>query len=179
MCATVESIGKRETPDPLVVLCNNYHADIMPVTPFSTSERVRWADVDLVGIMRFSAVPRFVELAEQELFRAAGLPFATFFEAPAVWLPRRHLSIDYLSPARLDDLLTVTVYMTRLGTTSATMQTDVYTESGRLVAAAAMTVVCVDPTDFRKQPLPDAVVAALTPYLCTVDEARAARAGNG
>ena len=151
----------------------------MPVTPFSTSERVRWADVDLVGIMRFSAVPRFVELAEQELMRAAGLPFRDIFDAPEVWLPRRHLSIDYLSPARLDDLLTMAVYMSRLGTTSATFQVDLYAESGRLVAAAAMTVVCVGTTDFRKQPLPDALVAALTPFQCTVEEARAAHAGNG
>lgn len=151
----------------------------MPVTSYSTSERVRWADVDLVGIMRFSAVPRFVELGEQELFRAAGLPYREIFEAPEVWLPRRHLSIDYLSPARLDDLLSVTVYMTRLGTTSATMQVDLHAASGRLVAAAAMTVVCVGVSDFRKQPLPDALVTALTPFVCTVDEARAAHAGNG
>jgi acyl-CoA thioester hydrolase len=151
----------------------------MPVAPFRTSERVRWADVDLVGIMRFSAVPRFVELAEQEIMRAAGLPYRDIFEAPEVWLPRRHLSIDYLSPARLDDLLSVTVYMTRLGTTSATMQVDLHAESGRIVAAAAMTVVCVGATDFRKQPLPASLVEALTPFLCSVDEARASHGGNG
>lgn len=151
----------------------------MPAAPFRTSERVRWADVDLVGIMRFSAVPRFVELGEQEILRAAGLPFHEIFEAPEVWLPRRHLSIDYLSPARLDDLLAVDVYMSRLGTTSATMNVDLYTETGRLVAATAMTVVCVGAVDFRKQPLPDRLRDALAPFLCSVDDARAVRAGNG
>lgn len=43
--------------------------------PFVTQERVRWADVDLIGIMRFSAYTRLVEMGEQELMRAAGIPY--------------------------------------------------------------------------------------------------------
>ena len=31
--------------------------------PFVTHERVRWADVDLVSIMRFSAFTRLIEIA--------------------------------------------------------------------------------------------------------------------
>ena len=45
--------------------------------PFRCTDRVRWADVDLVGIMRYSAVTRFLDTAEQELLR----------EAPGVALP--------------------------------------------------------------------------------------------
>lgn len=151
----------------------------MPDIPFRTSERVRWADVDLVGIMRFSAVTRFVEFGEQELMRAAGLPYRDIFDAPDIWLPRRHLAIDFLSPARIDDLLELEIYLSRLGTSSATMQFDLYGESGRLVAAAAMTVVCVGTADFRTQPLPEALRRALEPFQATVDAVRAARAGNG
>lgn len=155
------------------------YTHIMPVTPFRTSERVRWADVDLVGIMRFSAVTRFVEHGEQELMRAAGLPYRDIFDAPDVWLPRRHLSIDYLAPARIDDLLDLEVYLSRLGTTSATFNVDLYGETGRLVAGAAMTVVCVGTNDFRKQPLPEALRQALEPFQWSVEAARAARGGNG
>ena len=51
--------------------------------PFEVVEHVRWADVDLAGIMRFSAVPRFVELAEQELMRAAGYPYSRLMDHPS------------------------------------------------------------------------------------------------
>ena len=59
--------------------------------PFVTHERVRWADVDLVSIMRFSAFTRLIEIAEQELLRAAGLPYAELFDNPRLWMPRRRL----------------------------------------------------------------------------------------
>ena len=40
---------------------------------------------------------------EQELLRAAGLPYAELFDNPRLWMPRRRLEIDYFTPARLDD----------------------------------------------------------------------------
>jgi YbgC/YbaW family acyl-CoA thioester hydrolase len=146
----------------------------MPARPFVLSERVRWADVDLVGIMRFSAVTRFAEMAEQELLREAGLPYRLIFEAPEVWMPRRHLSVDYLAPARIDDLLTLVTYVSRLGETSLTLNVDLRHEGGTLVAAAAMVVVCVTVADFTKRPLPRVVREALAPFACSVEEARTA-----
>jgi YbgC/YbaW family acyl-CoA thioester hydrolase len=147
--------------------------------PFVVQERVRWADVDLVGIMRFSAFPRLVELAEQELLRAAGLPFAEVFARPAVWMPRRHLAIDYFVPARLDDLLELETYVARLGETSLTLQVDVRSAArGTLLAAAAMVVVCVSVEDFGKRPLPGDFRARLGPWVLSVEAARAGRPGG-
>lgn len=146
----------------------------MTVRPFLITERVRWADVDLVGIMRFSAVTRFVEMAEQELLREAGLPYRLIFDAPEIWMPRRHLSVDYLAPARIDDLLTLVTYVSRLGDTSLTVNVDLRHEDGTLVAGAAMVVVCVTVVEFAKRPLPRVVRDALAPFACTVEEARSA-----
>ena len=47
------------------------------------------------------------------------------FTAPTVWLPRQHLSIDYFSPARLDDALALVTYVPRVGETSLTFHVDV------------------------------------------------------
>jgi acyl-CoA thioester hydrolase len=145
----------------------------MPASPFRCTDRVRWADVDLVGIMRFSAVTRFVEMAEQELLRAAGLPYSFIFEAPEIWMPRRHLAIEYASPARIDDLLTMVTWISRLGDTSLTITMDLRQEDGRLVASATMVVVCVTVEEFAKRSLPKVIRDALAPFACTTDEARA------
>jgi YbgC/YbaW family acyl-CoA thioester hydrolase len=142
--------------------------------PFLVVERVRWADVDLVGIMRFSAVTRLVELAEQELLRAAGLPYGEIMKSPQIWMPRRHLAIEYFAPARLDDELALVTYVSRLGDTSLTVNVDVRSATTwTLVAAAAMVVVCVTADTFTKRRLPRIARESLAPFQVTVDAARA------
>jgi YbgC/YbaW family acyl-CoA thioester hydrolase len=142
--------------------------------PLVTHERVRWADVDLVSIMRFSAFPRLIEIAEQELLRAAGLPYATLFDHPSLWMPRRRLEIDYFAPARLDDELALVTYVSRMGETSLTLQVDIrHATRNTLVAAATMVVVCVTVAEFAKRPLPRSARESLAPFVMTVDEARA------
>jgi YbgC/YbaW family acyl-CoA thioester hydrolase len=141
--------------------------------PFMFSDRVRWADVDLIGIMRFSAYTRLIELAEQELMREAGLSYATIFDAPETYLPRRHLSIDYFAPVRIDDLLTLVTYVSQIGETSLTMRIDVRSDGQwTLVAAAELVLVCVTAASFSKVRLPDDLRARMAPFVCSVEEAR-------
>ncbi|HYW30346.1 MAG TPA: thioesterase family protein [Gemmatimonas sp.] len=127
---------------------------------FVMQERVRWADVDLVGIMRFSAFTRLLELGEQELMRAAGLPFSLVFDRPELLMPRRALAFEYFAPARIDDLLTLRTFVSRMGETSMTISQEVLiaesvtSGTGTRVATATMTVVCVSAAEFAKQPLP-------------------------
>jgi YbgC/YbaW family acyl-CoA thioester hydrolase len=142
--------------------------------PLVMQDRVRWGDVDLIGIMRFSAFTRLIENGEQELLRAAGLPYASIFEGATVWMPRRHLAIEYLAPARIDELLTVVTYVSRLGVTSLTLQVDVWNadQSVQLVGAT-MVVVCVTAETFAKRPLPRMVRDALSPFVCSAEAIRA------
>ncbi len=147
----------------------------MPIPqPILVRERVRWADVDLVRIMRFSAVTRLIENAEQELLRAAGLPYGEIMQAPEIWMPRRHLTIEYFSPAELDDELGLVTYVSRLGTTSLTVNVEVRDlASWRHVASAAMVVVCVSADTFAKRPLPRITHEALAPFVVSVEQGRA------
>ena len=113
-------------------------------------------------------------MAEQELLRAAGLPYATLFDAPRIWMPRRRLEIDYIAPARLDDDLALVTYVSRMGDTSLTLQVDVRNAASQtLIAAATMVVVCVTVEGFAKRPLPRITREQLAPSVLSVDEARA------
>ena len=56
-------------------------------TPFVVEEYVRWSDVDAAGIIFYGSYVRLFELAEMELFRAAGLPFGTVFDTYNIYLP--------------------------------------------------------------------------------------------
>lgn len=141
--------------------------------PSVSAERVRWADVDLVGIMRFSAVTRLVENGEQDLWREAGLPYSNVMEGPDTWMPRRSLNIEYTAPARIDDPLALVTYVSRMGDTSLTFNVEVMSaDFQKLYASAKVVTVCVDSRDFRKQTIPEALRTAMAPFVMSPDEVR-------
>ena len=43
-------------------------------------EHVRWSDTDRTGMMYYGQFLRFFDIAETELFRAVGLPYAEVFD---------------------------------------------------------------------------------------------------
>lgn len=147
----------------------------MSVGPFSVEEYVRWSDVDHAGIIFYGAYVRFFEMAETEMFRAAGLPYSEFFDRLGIWLPRAHFNCDFEYPARLDDRLRVVVYVSRFGRTSLTLTFDVWhVASGRLAASAREVLVCTDRTSLVPTPIPGALREALEPFAFTEAAARAA-----
>lgn len=152
-----------------------YIANMSPTPrPFLSHDRVRWADVDLVGIMRFSAFTRLVENGEQDMWRDAGLPYGNVLTAPDTWMPRRNLNIEYTAPARIDEALLLVTYVSRMGESSLTFNVDVMSvDRAELVAAATVVTVCVNASDFRKRELPEELRAALSPYAVSVEAARA------
>lgn len=141
--------------------------------PNISAERVRWADVDLVGIMRFSAVTRLVENGEQELWREAGFPYAQVMQNPDTWMPRRNLNIEYTAPARIDDPLALVTYVSRLGDSSLTFNVEVMSDDfTKLYASATVVTVCVSSADFRKQSMPAELRDAMAPFTMTPDAVR-------
>lgn len=145
----------------------------MPGRPFAIEEHVRWSDVDHAGIIFYGAYVRFFEIAETEMFRAAGLPYGVFFDQLGIWLPRAHFDCDFRYPARLDDRLRVVTYVSRFGTTSLTLNFDVWhLDAGRLAAVAHEVLVCTDRSSLAPVPIPAALRAALSSHVFTEQEAR-------
>ncbi|MBA2565131.1 MAG: acyl-CoA thioesterase [Gemmatimonadetes bacterium] len=126
----------------------------------TVEERVRWSDVDAAGIICYGAYLRLYEIAETELFRAAGEPCHELFERHDVWLPRVHIESDFLRPAFLDDALRVTAGVESLGTTSIRLAFRVE-RAGEEIARARFVLVCVSRQGLRKRPLPASLVERL------------------
>jgi acyl-CoA thioester hydrolase len=71
----------------------------------------------------------------------------------------RAVSVDYVAPARFDDLLEIFVRVERIGRTSITYDHAAYRidDGGdRLMATAKATLVCIDLAERRAIPVPDA-----------------------
>lgn len=114
--------------------------------------------------MCYGAYVRFVEIAETELFRAAGIPYGKVFDEFDVWLPRVHFSADFHAPARLDERLTVNAGVKAFGTTSLTLAFWIADNGGRRIADFDVVLACIDRVHFEKRPLPQGLRDALSPY---------------
>ena len=132
---------------------------------FRIEERVRWADVDAARIIFYGAYIRFFEIAETEMFRAAGLPYGKAFDELDIWLPRVHLECDFRHAAQLDDLLEVAVYVGRIGARSLRLNFEVRRKGeAELVADAHFVLATVRRDTFETVPVPIELKRRLAPY---------------
>lgn len=127
-------------------------------------EFVRWGDIDQAGIICYGAYVRFFEIAETEFFRAVGFPYSVLFERFDFWLPRAQLHFDFRSPALLDDLLEVAIWVGTIGRTSLRLEFCVRKVDGAVTAEGHEIVVAIDRKSFRPIPMPPELIAALAPY---------------
>jgi acyl-CoA thioester hydrolase len=127
-------------------------------------EYVRWSDVDVSGIIRWGTYVRFVEMAETELFRAAGFPYATLWDRLDIWLPRVQFHLDYRNPARLDELLDIEIWVGRTGRSSIRLEFAVRKPSGELAAEGYLVIVSIDRRNARPVDVPKPLLDALAPY---------------
>lgn len=128
-------------------------------------DRVRWSDVDAARIIFYGAYVRFFDIAETELFRAAGYPYSTMFDEIEVWLPRAHIECDFRSAAKLDDMLEVAVYVGKIGNKSIQLSFEVNRKGEEeLIAEAKFVLVSVDREKFQPVPVPATLREKLEPF---------------
>ena len=133
------------------------------MSAFRVREHVRWSDVDVSGLIRWDAYTRLVELAETELFRAAGFPYATLWQTLDLWLPRVQFHLDLRTPARMDEELEVAIGVGRFGRTSIQLDFKALC-SGELRADGALTIVALGRKDGKPIPVPERLIRALETY---------------
>jgi len=95
--------------------------------------RVYYEDTDAAGIVYYANYLRFAERARTEMIRALGIQHARLLESDGVFFAVRRCVVDFLSPARLDDPLTVVSNFVGVGGASLRMQQTIQCEMTDLV----------------------------------------------
>ena len=111
----------------------------MRISEWRTRRRVRFYEVDGAGIVHFSWFFRYMEEAEGELWRGAGLRAAAL---PGIGLPRVAASFDYRRPLRFDDEFEACIRITSIREKTIAYSC-VLTLAGETVADGTMTIACV------------------------------------
>lgn len=134
---------------------------------FTTRRRVEFRDTDAAGIVHFSAFFLWMESAEHELLRAAGLRVIDHVAdgIDASW-PRVSVACDYTAAVRFGDELDVAVVVDKIGRTSVTYGFS-FTHAGRAVAHGRVVAVrCLLHPGRNPEAVPIAadIVARLEPF---------------
>ncbi len=114
----------------------------MPNDNFSLPVRVYYQDTDAGGVVYHSNYLNFMERARYEWLRALGFNVHSMVEVHNILFMVRSLEVEYLKPAILDDLLSVTVAVTEVGRSRIALFQEIICNHVKLVSATIQ-VVCV------------------------------------
>ncbi|HET7062412.1 MAG TPA: tol-pal system-associated acyl-CoA thioesterase [Nitrosospira sp.] len=120
---------------------------------FSLPVRVYYQDTDAGGVVYHSTYLDFLERARYEWLRELGFDVHSLIQVHKVIFMIRSLSIEYLKPALLDDLLHITVQPAELGRSQITISQKV-TRGADILTRATVQAVCVGSDSFKPVSLP-------------------------
>ncbi|HET7130295.1 MAG TPA: thioesterase family protein [Gaiellaceae bacterium] len=130
---------------------------------YAAYARVAFSDTDAQGVVYYGRYMPYFDLARVEYHRHLGRP-----HLGNVDFAMRALTIEYLAPARFDDLLEIFVRVERIGTTSITYDHAAYRlndeEGDELMATAKATLVCIDLDKRRAVAVPEAFGEQVTAF---------------
>lgn len=119
---------------------------------FTTRLRVRYAETDAAGVVYYANYLIYFEVARVELLRALGLSI-TEVEARGFLLPVVEARLKYLRPARLEDLLEISVSISSVGPASFTCEYEILRDGLLLVSGWTRLAVC-ERESGRSTPMP-------------------------
>ncbi|HEU0337213.1 MAG TPA: thioesterase family protein [Gaiellaceae bacterium] len=127
--------------------------DRRPPFKYSALSRVWFSDTDAQGVVYYGRYLPYFDHARTEYHRhlgSLGVDGAQFV--------MRASSVDYLAPARFDDLIESYVRISRIGRTSVTYECAAYRlPDETLMVTATQTLVLVDLEHHRPAVIPDEV----------------------
>ncbi len=133
------SKGERVWPDLAGRLVDGGRGHVLPV-------RVYFEDTDFSGLVYHASYVRWCERGRSDFLRLVGSEHRALLDGGATGVPAafvvRRLAIEYLRPAKIDDIVEVTTRVGELTAAKLTLQQSVM-RAGVVLCEADVTVVLV------------------------------------
>jgi acyl-CoA thioester hydrolase len=133
------------------------HAD---ARPFSVAMRIYWEDTDAAGIVFYANYLKFFERARTEWLRGLGFGQETLRRESGLAFVVSDTRLSYRRPARLDDLIDVSVSVAHLGQASLEIAQQAR-RAGELLAEGMIRIGCVELGTFRPCRIPNEIRLSL------------------
>lgn len=130
--------------------------------------RIYYEDTDLSGVVYHANYLRYMERGRSEFFRAAGILRLAQLEAPepTAWTLRK-AEIEYLRPARVDDLIEVHTRATSLTGARMSAEQDIFCRGLQLTRGRVE--ACIITLEGKPRRLPAEMRQKLEPYVMETD----------
>ncbi len=135
---------------------------------FMTTVRVRWIECDAQGIVYNGAYLGYLEIGQAEYYRNLGfaiyiIPLSGYFDFVVVKSTQ-----EFKAPAKVDEIIELHVRVSNIGTTSLTLNLEIYPEGGdRLLTSIDTVYVGYDAKTESSRPVPDAIRQLVTHFEAT------------
>ncbi len=124
--------------------------------------RVRYNEVDPLGYVFNSRFLEYFDAATTEYFRSVGIPPNDFIAVHHCDIVMVHAELDFVAPARVDDLLHAYVRAADVGRSSLTYQVEFRRAADQVVVCRMLCkYVNVDRATGRSAPVPESIRAAI------------------
>ncbi|MDR0529517.1 MAG: tol-pal system-associated acyl-CoA thioesterase [Zoogloeaceae bacterium] len=127
--------------------------------------RVYYEDTDAAGVVYYASYLKFFERCRTEWLRTTGCAQTDLMTEHGYAFVVRRVTLEYLAPGRLDDLLTITLSIESMGRAQIVFRQRACRDD-QCLAEGTVQVVCVDMKRMKSAPIPtwlrERLVAAQT-----------------
>jgi len=129
---------------------------------FTLQIRVYYEDTDAGGVVFYANYLKFFERARTEMLRSMGYELDQLAETTGIVFVVRSVQLDYLRPARFNQLLTATATVNDHTKTSLTFAQTI-SHGDSVLCTSTIRVACVDASSLRPKAIPDYLLEQLSP----------------
>lgn len=122
--------------------------------------RVYYEDTDAAGVVFYANYLSFMERARTEWLRALGFEQTELADEHRIVFVVRSVAVDYLRPARFNDVLETTVRLVN-ARGSVLELAQIVRRGGETLVTARVKVACVNTQGFKPVRIPDAILGKL------------------
>ena len=130
----------------------------MRMNDFSWSTRIYYEDTDAGGVVYYANYLRYMERARTELLRSLGYEQSTLTREQQLIFAVRHVEVDYLKPARLDDVINISADIVECNPASFRFHQVIRDQHDSELCHGKILIVSLDPVTFKPKRLPDFLV---------------------
>lgn len=133
--------------------------------PFSWPISIYYEDTDAGGVVYHANYLKFFERARTELLRSYGVCQQRLLEQ-RVGFVVRHMDIDFIKGAVLDQKLTVLTEIKEIKRVSLQFCQELVNDSGEVLCKATVQVACINNEKMKPTAIPKSIVLELTNRDC-------------
>jgi len=108
-----------------------------------TNIRVRYGETDQMGYVYYGNYAQFFEVGRVEWLRSLGTDYKSLEES-GIMLPVTQLNVNYLKPAKYDDLLTIKTILTKKPLVKIDFDFEITNEKKELLTTGFTRLVFMD-----------------------------------